>query len=84
MIQFKAAEGRVVRTAPDKVTDKVTDAEKALLELLIENPALTYAALAGKLGISRKSVSSRIKSLKEKGIIRRIGSDTKGSWEIIQ
>lgn len=73
-----------MRTAPDKVTDKVTDAEKALLELLIENPALTYAALAGKLGISRKSVSSRIKSLKEKGIIRRIGSDTKGSWEIIQ
>ena len=38
--------------------------------------------MAEKLGISRKTVALRIKTLKEKGIIERIGSDKKGYWKI--
>lgn len=90
MIQLTVAEGRAVRSSlarvtervTEKVTERVTDAEKAILELLIEDPAYTYSVLAEKLGMSRKSVSTKIKSLKEKGLMRRIGSDTKGYWEI--
>lgn len=72
-----------MRNSLDRVTERVTDAEKALLTLLLEDPVLTYAALAERLGVSCKSVSTKMKSLKAKGIIRRIGSDTKGYWEII-
>ncbi|WP_243134950.1 winged helix-turn-helix transcriptional regulator [Murimonas intestini] len=35
-----------------------------------------------KLLVSRKTVSQRLKELKEKGIIERIGSDRKGYWKI--
>ena len=56
--------------------------QKTLLALLIEDPAYTYATLAQKLGVSRKTISLKIKSLKEKGILQRIGSDTKGYWKI--
>lgn len=87
MLHFTAAEGRTVRTTLDRVTEgvteRVTESEKLLLELLLEDPTFTYIALAERLGISRKSVSARIKSLKEKEVIRRVGSDTKGYWEII-
>ena len=38
--------------------------------------------MAEKLGVSRKTVSDRIKSLKEKGVIIRVGSDTRGYWNI--
>ena len=90
MIQFIAAEERIVRTSLDKVTEgvtekvteKVTEAEQKLLSLLLEDPAYTYAALAEKLGVSRKTISSRIKSLKDKGVLQRVGSDTKGHWQI--
>ena len=87
MIQFTAAEGRAIRSVikkvSEKVTEKVSEKEIAILRLLEEDPAYTSAVLADKLGVSRKTVTLRLKSLKEKGVIRRIGSDTKGHWEII-
>ena len=94
MIQFTASENRVLRTfvekvtdrvterVTDKVTDRVTDGEIAILSLLAEDPAYTYTLLAQKLDVSRKTISQRIKSLKEKGIIQRIGSEKKGDWKI--
>ena len=78
MIRFSAAEDRIVRTS----INRVTEAEKELLGLLLEDPAFTYTVLAEKLGVSRKTISARIRSLKEKGIIQRIGSDSKGYWKV--
>ena len=78
MIRFTAAEDRIVRTS----INRVTEAEKELLGLLLEDPAFTYTVLAEKLGVSRKTVSAGIRSLKEKGIIQRIGSDSKGYWKV--
>ena len=86
MIQFTASENRVLRTfvekVTDRVTDKVTDGEREILSLLAEDPAYTYTLLAQKLDVSRKTVSQRIKSLKEKGVIQRMGSEKKGYWKI--
>ena len=64
-----------VEKVTDRVTDKVTDGERAILSLLAEDPAYTYTLLAQKRDESRKTVSQRIKSLKEKGILQRITFD---------
>lgn len=86
MIKFTAAEDKIIRTSLEQVTEgvteRVTEAEKEILSLLLEDPAYTYTVLADKLEISRKTVSLRIKALKDKEIIERIGSDTKGYWHI--
>lgn len=94
MIEFTAPEDRVIRSVTgrvtgkvtEKVTEKVTDRldEKAIsiLELISKDPAYTSTAIADKLSLSRKTVSQRLKELKEKGIIERIGSDRKGYWKI--
>ena len=66
----------------DRVTEKVTEEEKRVTELLQINSAYTTAMLAEMLGISRKTVSKRLKSLKDKGIIERVGSDRKGYWKL--
>ena len=84
MLKFTASENMLISTrVTEGVTEKVTEKEQEILSLLIEDPAYTYSVLSDKLGISRKTVSLRIRSLKSKGIIKRIGSDTKGYWEII-
>ena len=82
MIKFSAPEDRVVRTSTDRVTERVTEAENQLLALLMEDPAYTYEALSKKLKVSRKTIGGLIKSLKNKNIICRVGSDTKGYWQI--
>lgn len=84
MIKFTAPEDRVIRfgKVTDRVIDKVTNEERALLSLLAEDPGYTMPQLSEKMGISRKTVAQRIKQLKEKGAIERIGSDRKGYWKI--
>lgn len=38
--------------------------------------------LTEKIKLSRPAIALNIKQLKEKGIIERIGSDRKGTWNI--
>lgn len=86
MIKFTAAEGRLVRSTTQKVGEKVgervSDSEAAILSLLRKDPAYSYTTLAEMIGVSKKTVFIKIKALKEKGIIERVGSDRKGYWKI--
>lgn len=87
MIKFTAPEDRIIysgKRVTVRVTEKVTVKENEVLQLLLEDPAYTFPEMADKLTVSRKNIASRIKSLKEKGVIQRIGSDKKGYWEIIE
>jgi ATP-dependent DNA helicase RecG len=61
-------------------TERLTEGEVSLLTLIAANPAVTTTEMAEVLGVSRQTVSTRIKALKGKGIIARAGSDTKGYW----
>lgn len=86
MIQFTAGADRIVGTVTQRVTDKVTDNldDKSLqiLKLLAEDPGYTSVVLSKKLSLSRKTISERIKKLRDNNIIERIGSDRKGYWKI--
>lgn len=90
MIKFSASEELVVRYIRPKVTEKVTDKvienldDKSLkiLKLLMDDPGYTAVILSEKLSLSRKTISERIKKLRENKIIERVGSDRKGYWKI--
>lgn len=71
-----------VSKVTDRVTDRVTDDERTLLSFLIEDPGYTVSQLSEKMEVSRKTVAQKMKKLKEKDIIERIGSDRKGYWKI--
>lgn len=82
MIKFTASKDRLIRSVTQKVSEKVSEKEQQILSLIMEDPSCTSQVMADRLSISRKTVTGRIKSLKQKGIIQRIGSDTKGYWKI--
>lgn len=89
MIKFTGPEDRIIRVSgrlseklSEKLSDKLSEKEQKTLELLLEDPGYTSPQIAEKLNVSRVSVTKYLKTLKEKGLIERIGSDRKGYWRI--
>ena len=60
------------------------DNEIKLLELLKINPNITQVELSNKLNVSRRTISTLLAHLKERGKIERVGSDRKGYWKILK
>ena len=63
---------------------KLSKATKEVLDCLQKNPNMTIQTLVAETGVARETVKRALKTLPEKGFIRRIGSDKTGYYEIIQ
>lgn len=64
-----------------KTTEKTTE---KILRLIKENPSITNKELARLCDITEDGVFYHIKKMKAAGIIRRIGPDKGGHWEIVE
>ena len=80
MLAFFAKAEAPMENVTEKTTKKT--AEK-ILRLLREKPSLTNKELAEKCGITEDGVYYQTKKMKSKGILRRIGGDKGGLWEIL-
>lgn len=67
----------VVRKGGKKTRDRI-------MELLRGNPKITFGSLVGELGISRSAIQKHIAHLKDAQLLRRIGPDKGGRWEVVQ
>jgi DNA-binding IclR family transcriptional regulator len=54
----------------------------AILQVISENPRTTYEELSERLYLPRRTVARAIKNLRDSGVIKRIGSDKTGHWQI--
>jgi len=66
-----------------KVTDKVTDNQRKILDYMQNNVHITTIQLSIKIGISNRKIKDNIKKLKEKNLVKRIGSPRSGYWKVI-
>lgn len=55
---------------------------RKILDLIKTNPDITIAGLASQIGITDRAVKYHLKSLTQKGIVRRVGPDKGGHWEM--
>lgn len=62
--------------------EKPQKSREKIVALLSEDGKLSAMALAGKLGISAKSVEKHLANLKADGIIQRIGPAKGGHWKV--
>lgn len=49
-----------------------------------ENPNITATTIALRLDVTKRTITRKIKELKEAGIIERTGPDKKGSWKVLK
>ena len=65
-----------------KVTIKVTINQQKIIDVIKKNPYVTQEELADILGITKKSVTVNMKKLQENGLIKRIGANKNGYWQV--
>ena len=54
-----------------------------VLQVLAEKPKIKQPKLAVKIGVSARTISRIISNLRDSDVIRRVGSDKSGHWEVI-
>lgn len=68
---------------PVNAPDKLNITERAIIDLMRENNKITQKELAKKLSVNESTIKRNISKLKNKGVLKRIGADKDGNWEII-
>ncbi len=69
---MKLSEIRKISTNPP-ISGSADELDLKILELLQENPRMTYAELAERVALSRDGIKYRINKLEQKGIIKGFG-----------
>ena len=64
-------------------SEKNTKTSVQIVLLMKNNPNITSQEIAENLNRSKRAIEMQIKKLRNQGIIRRIGADKNGHWEII-
>lgn len=71
-----------VQTPGDSVVKEKSSVE--IIRLMAENPKITAAQIAERLGITMRAVEKQIAKLRTQEIIKRVGPNKGGHWEIIE
>ena len=67
----------------ERLVDGLVESQQKVVLLMAANPKVSKKALAETIGISTTAIDKNIAALKEKNIIRRVGSDRSGHWQLI-
>lgn len=64
--------------------EKTIKGREKIIVLLSQDNSLSAAALAKRIGITPKAVEKHIARMKAEGILKRIGPDKGGYWQIME
>ena len=84
LINIPAHTGCGNKPATEKSSEKSSEKNYAIIAAIRQNAKVSAAEIAIQPGISSRAVEKRIKTLRESGVIRRVGSDKGGYWEIVE
>ena len=74
----------VTEKVNEKVKEKVNERQRLIISAVSENPHITQSELAKILNITVVHINKNMRKLQELGIIRRVGPDKGGHWEVIE
>jgi len=67
-----------------KDLQKLNVNQRKIIMEIIKNPYITQKELSKIIKINEKNVRNNIRKLKNSGILKRIGPDKGGHWEVIK
>ena len=76
--------GTTQKTAQKSAGTTRKPSSDRIVDCLRAEPGLTRTALAERVGLSPDGVKYHLQNLKAAGVIRRVGSDPAGHWEVLR
>lgn len=67
-----------------KVTVNLTEIQQNIVNAIKQNQFVSQTEIAKELSLARETVNRNMKKLQEQGIIKRVGADKNGHWEVIE
>lgn len=80
---LKASKRSALKSAPETALESAPETALQIIDEIRNNPNITLSEIAGNLGVSRRWIATNIKHLQDKGIVKRVGPNKGGHWEII-
>ena len=69
----------LLKTSSKKTVEKTVE---KILSLIKKNPKITQDELVKNTGLTRRGIEWNLAQLKERGILKRVGPDKGGHWEV--
>lgn len=69
--------------ATENVIDASQKTSQKIIELIKEDSYISTTKMAEIIGVDRRNIARNIKKLQEQGVVRRVGPDKGGFWEVI-
>ncbi len=66
----------------DDFTNNFSNIEAKILEFVKDKPTISQSKLAEIIGVSKRTITSNMNNLQKKRILKRIGNNKNGYWEI--
>lgn len=67
----------------EEIPKNVSRTGQKIIDLVISDPSITAETMSLKIGVSKRAIEKNIKLLRERGILKREGSDKAGYWRIL-
>ena len=67
----------------DSIVEKLSTTRAKIVRIIWKNPNATALSISKEINIASRNVQEHLRKLQEQGVIRRIGPDKGGHWEII-
>ena len=67
----------------DSIVEKLSTTRAKIVRIIWKNPNATAQSISKEINIASRNVQEHLRKLQEQGVIRRIGPDKGGHWEII-
>ena len=71
------------RLGSEKSSERKKKSSERILDLIKNKPTISAVEIAMEIDMSARGVEKQIRKLREEGVIKRIGADFGGYWEII-
>ena len=78
----KISPERVVQKVVEKVVEKLSSNQQRIVDAIAKDSAISAQELAELIGISHRKTQDNLAKLKDMGVLKRVGPDKGGHWEV--